>query len=480
MIDALFSNAMTWVHFRLSGGLRALVTYCIMYGLLVGGGVLLTISMQGPNGQRGLCETWAWGLLGLQVFGVVSWAPIRVFSAIRHDVTNRRIESHRLMPIEPVPAILGYIFGQCSHLAALCVVNLVIVLIVGSFGGVQPILVAAATLAMVGTTLFLCSLFAMLAWVANAGVVYTFTSIAAWILMQGAYRVVPGMMLLISVQPQLLQFQFMRGGPNANQLLPFVVTATVAQLLFSALFIRAAARRFTSDRLMLLTPLAALVLLILWVGVSAVAMQFIAGRNALYWNFETRLDALAWTTYVGLGISLVMVLAQVRAEADYHIRRAIAGPAAANLRKPIVAFWILAGAVAVVYAISFADTADLRPSQPIGLLVVSLVAAVAQVYLGAKIIHRLCKRYILVMVLFVAVIWIGPFLAQLIYSAAASTIDTPHGQYWLANGSVLRTVSAIYSYRFEHADEVFGGVIFQVALAVVLGVASRLKRSYHI
>ena len=135
MIDALFSNAMTWVHFRLSGGMRNLLIFCFAYAVLVGGAVLLTSNMNGPQRQMRAYEAWATGLLALQVFGVVDVAPIRVFSAIRHDITTRRIESHRLMPIGSVQAMIGYLIGQNVHLAALFAVNVIIVLVVGSFGG---------------------------------------------------------------------------------------------------------------------------------------------------------------------------------------------------------------------------------------------------------------------------------------------------------------------------------------------------------
>lgn len=473
MIDTLFSNAMSWVYFRLSGGMRSLLTYGILYAVLVGGGVLLTASMQqGQGSQARVCESWAWGLLALQVFGVVSWAPIRVFSAIRHDVTTRRIESHRLMPIGSVPAIIGYLLGQCSHLAAICLVNVLIVLLVGSVGGVSPIWVIMATLAMAGTTLFLCSLFAMLAWIASAGVVYTLTSIAALILMQGASQVVPGALLLISTEPRLLGMQVFAGRPSPDALLPFVVMSMVAQVLFSAVFIRAAARRFTSDRLAVLTPLSSLLVLALWMGVSAAAMLFMGDGILFRSDFATRLDSLIGTTIVGLALTLVLVCSQVRAESDYHARGAIAGPEAVDLRRPINAFWMIAGAVAVLFAIFLVDRADCPSSQAIALLAVSLSAAVCQVYFGAKIIQRLCKGLLLPMSLLVLVIWIGPFVAQLIHVVTSSTIDTPHGDFWLANGSVLRTVVAVCSRVFEHADEVLGGVIFQVVLAVVLGVAA--------
>ena len=56
------------------------------------------------------------------------------------------------------------------------------------------------------------------------------------------------MMFLFSTQPRLLEAHFVTG-QSPDKLLPFVVTALIAQLLFSSLFIRAAARRFTSDRL---------------------------------------------------------------------------------------------------------------------------------------------------------------------------------------------------------------------------------------
>ncbi len=59
----------------------------------------------------GVVHDWPQGLLAVQVVFLLVVGPLRVVSAIRADVTSRMIESHRLMPLDPVAVVSGYVFG---------------------------------------------------------------------------------------------------------------------------------------------------------------------------------------------------------------------------------------------------------------------------------------------------------------------------------------------------------------------------------
>ena len=50
----------------------------------------------------------------------------RVGTAVRQDQTSRMIESHRLTPMSPAQAVLGYMLGPAAQPFGLCVANLLL------------------------------------------------------------------------------------------------------------------------------------------------------------------------------------------------------------------------------------------------------------------------------------------------------------------------------------------------------------------
>ena len=105
-------------------------------------------------------------LFVIEAFLLVVVGALRVAGCIRIDITTGMIESHRLMPLAPSRAVLGYLFGTTSHVISLVLLNMLIMAAVAPMAVVsldnfviaQMVLALFAlltwTFAAVGTMLF--------------------------------------------------------------------------------------------------------------------------------------------------------------------------------------------------------------------------------------------------------------------------------------------------------------------------------------
>jgi hypothetical protein len=116
-------NPIGWGQFHLRGGWKSFWPVTLGYTALVGLGLLLMVRLADPNAALpGLKLVF----LGLQGGLMVLFVTTRVATAIRQDLTNKMIESHRLMPVSPAQAVLGYLVGPSAQPMALCAANLLL------------------------------------------------------------------------------------------------------------------------------------------------------------------------------------------------------------------------------------------------------------------------------------------------------------------------------------------------------------------
>jgi hypothetical protein len=117
-------NPIAWGQFQLRGGWRSFWATVIGYGAVVGAGMVLVarLSEGTPQALAGLKSTFT----GLQAGLMIIFVSTRVSTAIRQDQTSRMLESHRLMPVSPAQAVLGYLVGPAVGPLGICAANVLL------------------------------------------------------------------------------------------------------------------------------------------------------------------------------------------------------------------------------------------------------------------------------------------------------------------------------------------------------------------
>lgn len=117
-------NPLASGQFQLRGGWKSFWSTTIGYTILVGAGLLLVVRLS--DGTPGSLFGLKTAFTGLQAGLLVLFVATRVSTAIRQDQTSRMIESHRLMPMSPPQAVLGYLLGPSAQPLAICAANLLL------------------------------------------------------------------------------------------------------------------------------------------------------------------------------------------------------------------------------------------------------------------------------------------------------------------------------------------------------------------
>jgi len=125
MASMVGNNALGWAQFQLNGGWKNTLTVVGAYAFIIVGLIVVTASIE-PQQASMVYSLWVKGLMGLQMAILVLYASYRVAAGVRRDVTSGIIESHRLMPVPPLHAVVGYIFGGASQAMSLALANFLI------------------------------------------------------------------------------------------------------------------------------------------------------------------------------------------------------------------------------------------------------------------------------------------------------------------------------------------------------------------
>ena len=122
-----FDNPILYAQFSARGGWRRIFTLMVAFFAVVGGVIAFT-AYESEN-RRETLDGWLVALLAIQSLLLVIFGTSRVSAAVRTDMNDRMIESHRLMPMSRETAIVGYLLGAPIQVVALGLVVVVLGLI---------------------------------------------------------------------------------------------------------------------------------------------------------------------------------------------------------------------------------------------------------------------------------------------------------------------------------------------------------------
>ena len=336
-------NALAWGQFHLRGGWPRLWGFVGFYLAIAGALILIQAMTAGA-----LAGTLKFGMTGLQAAILVLFVGGRISNAIRQDLTTRMIESHRLMPLSPAQAVVGYLFGPATHPLALAAANVVLGLIVCAAGGIPASLWLTANVVLLEFGAFLAVAMAFGAFSGKG------SSALVWVgFLIGVYShavigfVLPGLNVLATPLAGHTVFNLGSAGGDAVSL---YAPAAVFHVWFGAIFFAGACRRYTRDDRLALGADLGLMLLAAWVALSAFAIvRWEDYRSALIPVGPARADVqFIGSMAAAMLLGIVPLNGAAFAAADWGARRALDDPALGRRPVPPLLAAVAAAGVALL------------------------------------------------------------------------------------------------------------------------------------
>jgi hypothetical protein len=458
---SVINNAIAWGQFRLLGGWRNLLLTGGVYALL---GVTTMFAFVRGTHQPASATYGGFVTLfmSLQVMAMLFYGTVRVGNAVRMDARNRIIESHRMMPIAPGAAVVGYLLG--APIQALLVFAINFALGAAAVAGAGLPLDAWAVSNAVLLAFCLCLWMVVLffsfrtAWAMWAGIVLFF----AFRMSSGMLlRLLPGATILITPLMGHTIFD-MRSGATAGW--PYAV-AVFAQAIIGLLYFYAAMKRYLRDDAIGFGPIPALLLLATWVGISVLGtLDWNAFRMSVMWRSR---EDLPVTFIVGYGSVLLLAILPVSSAVRMHFAGAARG-AGRQLILPVV---VLAASAIVMGTVAEQEThfVRMRTAWLVRTALVTLAFLLSMRYL-LGIVHRIRWRPRLVALGWLLLTWCVPLLAEFAWEGAASNDPQTQHLTQIALCSPVAEVYQVWSREpLVHTDG-FAGLAVQCGLAVLLGL----------
>jgi hypothetical protein len=266
------SNSIAYAHFEQAGGWKRLGTYALAVLLLAG--VVFTLMMTMVPDRRGAhleeLRAYLFALLLAQGAGVL-FGGMRVAGAAYLDRLTNMIESHRLTPLSPAQAVIGYLLGPTTGPLMLMIICTACGIGISAMAG-MPIdrwlfvsaiqYVFAAMFWTVQLDSSLSRVVGTRGGIRGLGSLLIFAMFA-----RPLATLVPALAMLINPVENTI-FAVIPGAVGATKLSNGVMFAMFLQLCLAAVFAITAARRYRAPDQRAFAPMLALVLLVLTVLLS--------------------------------------------------------------------------------------------------------------------------------------------------------------------------------------------------------------------
>jgi hypothetical protein len=338
-MSALFgpNNAIAYAQFELKGGWKNLLFTTLAYALVIIGAIGLTLRLSERPAE--VYGGWRIGLLALQGALLLILGSNRLNAAIQSDFKSGIIESHRMMPMSNLSAILGYIAGATSQAVAMAFATFLIGIPIVLLGQLDP-----RAWFVSGAILFT---FAVFAWTymtlnaflgrgaGNLGLVWM--GVFGMGSPSGLLSVVPALMMLLS---PLAGYSVFDSRARSSEFTPALAMSLLSQAIVGGIFVAGAMRKFRRPEGLALGRDLSTMLLAGWVLLGVVAMYQWHQYAPLFARSEsgpqTQFLAMLFT---GMAIALVPLCAFARADSvwrrhaatDHRGRRAPLSPVLGTL-----------------------------------------------------------------------------------------------------------------------------------------------------
>jgi hypothetical protein len=516
MSSLVINNAIGWAQFRLRGGLKGHAVLALAYGGLVAIVVVLMASIARSPGERArMLDGCRIMLLMAQIIMMITLGSVAVSSAIRRDLVGRQIESHRLMPVAPLHAVLGYVVGAPSRILMLCGLNFIAGLVICLMIQSLPQDWIFFNLLLLSFSVMMWSMMALTGFISR-GIFWVIGGLIFFMVVTdgGLYTLVPGLLVLVgAIHKGITEGQF----PSAMLLDTTIGISVAAQLMVALLCILGAARKYDRGDLFGLPLWFSLSTLLIWIAISTYGIDHMDQLDWPMRRFNQNDPNVPWIGTIVASLLLAVLVMSSLASADIARvqRRRARGESARAFSWALLPCIPLCGALiasitATVPALVsrnwnfFAPTPmyvtpplapgqhpgaskPIRPSPPtrqmiaaaplvvnriipVGLHdVANVVAAasvifLAQMYLLMRLIYPISRRPALAMLAMIAVFWFVPMSADLIYYS----IRFPNHETNIDHFGQVSALGAIIGVYQSPPTRHLVGIIAQVGILIGL------------
>jgi hypothetical protein len=457
-------NPIAWVQVRLKGGLRNLLSTTATYSAVVILAMLGTIQLFEENPTT-MYSRWMVGMLALQSAVLLLLGSARVSGAIKLDLTSGIIESNRLMPIAPMQAVIGYIFGSVAQAMCLAGANLVIGGFAAVQAGISPGYWFGANALILTFAMFIWTIIASSAFHQKNVMGFLFFAPAIPMIGQsGALGLVPGIMLLLT---PLLGGSIFDISATLGGLRDIYILSIAAQMVVGSLCFVAACRKYRRSDVIGFTPLLGLLLLATWVAVSCFGTMWWEDLKPSYIYRQSLNPGSQFLTAVLIGMILALIPVWSAAEqtAVWVGRKQMKDPALH--RRPVRDELVVIIATLVLLPLAAGAQVLILGQYP-RLLPFALITLTIFLHLiSMSALRRMLRFYIVklngIQFMTLGVLWIGPLLVDL---GRHQLIDDPKAPI-LTELSCVSPAGTIVALMTGREGEVTAGLMIQVLLAAL-------------
>jgi hypothetical protein len=454
-------NAIGWAHLQLRGGWKNIAVTTGLSAL--GIGILILVTLQLGRVPVGLIlGGWTSALMALEAALLVLLGCNTIGTAVKTDLAGI-IESHRLMPVSPAAAILGYLFGPTTQAMGLAGALLVIGTVT-AFGAQLPV----AHWLMPHAILFL---FAVFAWtlVVFAGFGSRHGSKLLWgvvigggVMAKGAlWAALPGLSVLMS---PLIGHTIFNMRANSAEITWPLLASIAAQGYIGTICFLGAARKYRRSDVPALSPLLGLLLLAGWMVISVLGIRQWEDFASDIWrnvHLSRELQFLC-----SLLAALLLAMAPVASAAWGHDQwrrhRSTDDPALRGHTFPPLLAVLLATGLVVVVACA-APEPGMSWTQACIRTGVAVGAFLTQVSFLLRMIYRVRGRPLVSVGLWAAITCLGPFIIDSVRYGMSSDPDSQ----WMGTISMCSPLGALIGVWDKQPIGTTFGLVAQVGLAVV-------------
>jgi hypothetical protein len=465
-------NALAWGQFHLRGGWPRLWGFVGFYLVIAGALILLQAVTSGA-----LAGTLKFGMTGLQAGILVLFVGGRVSNAIRQDLTSRMIESHRLMPLSPAQALVGYLVGPATHPLALAAANVLLGLVVCAAGGIPASLWLTANAVLLEFGAFLAVTMAFGAFAGKG------SSAVVWIsFLIGVYShavigfILPGLNVLATPLAGHTVFSLGSAGGDAVSL---YAPAAVFHVWFGAIFFAGACRRYTRDDRLALGADLGLALLAAWVALSAFGiLRWEDYKPGLIQVSGARPEVqFIGSMVAAMLLGIVPLNGAAFAAVDWDARRTLKDPSLGRRPVPPLLVALAAGGIVLLFANLSVPThvrlpGDSRagPAYALPRTAVVLVSFfVTSLYALRLLYRRTGSPQFALMSLWVFLTWLVPIGVDV--SGWYLSLDR---QEVLGTASGFSPLGALIEVWSGYARLTTPGLVFQACVAAAMALVFRL------
>lgn len=300
------ANALAWAGLRSAGGPRKCFCVTIGYGAVVLGLLILSLATN-PQRNGDVFESASMMILIAQFVLMAIVAGLTILNTIQKDRNSKMLESHRLMPIHPRLAVLGYIAGGAAPYCWAVLFNFIVGGMTAAASGMPMEWWLAANVVAITFGMFLWTIAAVGGFCGLIAGVAISIPFGIIILSGGqAGSGIPSVLMLVS--PVLGSSVFSGKPPSGDDTLLWSISF-ILQIGVGWVFVEMAARRFRQQDIPLLPAGWGLLLLTLLAGAAAIAVNTSSVTLPFRRGYRSQIDPMTMAT--GTYILLLIVAAIV-------------------------------------------------------------------------------------------------------------------------------------------------------------------------